>query len=264
MGAVGNGEVAPDTEDRSVLTRVAPAPDSEIAYGPLPDQVADCFLSADLGLATARPLLLLMHGGYWRPRYDREHLRTFAAALAAAGWQVVSIEYRRIPGDPDAMVADVRAAIENLPDQIAGHNGEVIMIGHSAGGHLALWAAAQVALAEHSRTQITGVIALAPVSDLELAQQLDLNDGGVRAFLGCPAQERADLNPMYLAPLCPITCLHGNLDSLVPITLSRNYVAAHAGSTVNLVEIEGIAHFELIDPSSIAWPVVLDALRSIS
>ena len=260
---VGNGEVAPDIEDRSVLTKVAPAPNSSIAYRPLPDQVADCFSSDDFGLATARPLLLLIHGGYWRPRFDREHLRTFAAALAAAGWQVASIEYRRIPGDPDAMVADVRAAIENLPDQIAGHNGQVIIIGHSAGGHLALWAAAQVALAEPSRTQIAGVIALAAVSDLELAQQLDLNDGGVRDFLGCPAQERADLNPMHLPPLCPVTCLHGNLDSLVPIELSRNYVAAHAVGNVNLIEIEGIAHFELIDPSSIAWPAVLDALRSI-
>ena len=261
---MGNEEVAPDTEDRSVLMRVAPVPPLSSTYGPLPDQVADCYLSADSDLAATRPLLLLIHGGYWRPQYDREHLRTLAAALAHAGWQVASIEYRRIPGDPDAMVADVGAAITTIPNQFAGHNGQVIIIGHSAGGHLALWAAAQVALAEPSRTQIAGVIALAAVSDLELAQQLDLNDGGVRDFLGCPAQERADLNPMHLPPLCPVTCLHGNLDSLVPITLSRNYVAAYAGSTVNLIEIEGIAHFELIDPSSIAWPVVLDALRSIS
>lgn len=256
---MGHGEDAPDIEDRSVLMREAPAPDRLLDYGPQPDQVVDCYLGADLDVAATRPLLLLIHGGYWRPPYDRMHLRAFATALAQAGWQVASIEYRRIPGDPDAMVADVRAAIEHLPDQIAGHNGKVIIIGHSAGGHLALWAAAQVELCD----QVAGVIALGAVSDLGLAQQLDLDDGGVRDFLGCSAQERRDLDPIYLSPLVPVIALHGKLDSLVPIALARNYLAAHNGQTAELIEIKGVAHFEFIDPISVAWPAVNTALLKL-
>ena len=240
-----------------MLMREARVPDHLLTYGTLPDQVADCYLSADPGEAATRPLLLLIHGGYWRPPYDRVHLRTFASALAGAGWQVASIEYRRIPGDPDAMVADIRAAITTLPAQFAGHSDQIIIIGHSAGGHLALWAAAQVDLGD----QIAGVIALGAVSDLELAQQLDLDDGGVRDFLGCAAKERLDLDPMHLLPVVPVINLHGKLDSLVPIALARNYLTAHVGDDVTLIEIDDVAHFELIDPTSVAWPMVLAAVR---
>ena len=157
------------------------------------------------------------------------------------------------------MVADVAAALVTIPEQIAGHSGQIIIIGHSAGGHLALWAAAQAELCD----QVAGVIALGAVSDLELAQQLDLDAGGVRDFLGCSAQERADLDPAHLPPLVPVIALHGKLDSLVPISLSRNYLVAHAGSNVKLIEIDDIAHFELIDPESSTWPTVLAAVRDI-
>lgn len=80
---------------------------------------------------------MLIHGGYWRPEYDRVHLRPFAAALSALGYQVISLEYRRIPGNPDAMVADIDLAIKNLPTD------DFVLIGHSAGGHLALVACAR-------------------------------------------------------------------------------------------------------------------------
>src|SRR5687767_5756925 len=106
----------------------------------------------------------LIHGGFWRPAYDRVHLRPMAAALRDLGWEVVSIEYRRVPGDPDATVSDVRAALSAAaPDVIAGH---------SAGGHLALWAAATMGLK---------AVALAPVADLRLAEELNLDGGAVKA-----------------------------------------------------------------------------------
>ena len=257
---MGNDADEPDVEDRGVLTRAAPNPDLTITYGPLPDHCADGYLSDRPDLAAGRPLLLLIHGGYWRPAYNRAHLRPFADALARAGWQVASIEYRRIPGAPDAMADDVRAAIAAIPAQVAGHNGTVLLIGHSAGGHLALWAAAQPGI----NKVVAGAVGLAAVSDLQLAELLDLDGGGVCDFLGCSAQARDDLNPLLLQPMVPVVNMHGKLDSLVPIELSRNYAAAHAGCDVKLIEIDGIAHFELIDPMSIAWEAVVQVLLSLS
>ncbi|HMK85219.1 MAG TPA: alpha/beta hydrolase, partial [Steroidobacteraceae bacterium] len=126
-------------EDRSVLSRAARAPDSTLTYGADADQVADLWAgpSAD----QARPLVLLIHGGFWRPAFDRSHLSPMAEALAAIGWTVASVEYRRRPGKPDLTVADVRRAVEVLPAKIAGHSGRALVVGHSAGGHLVLWLA---------------------------------------------------------------------------------------------------------------------------
>ena len=238
-----------------MLTRMAPEPDAVARYGALPDHVADVYT----GTSTDRPLLMLIHGGYWRPDYDRTHLRIFASGLADAGWQVASIEYRRIPGDPDAMIDDVRSAIALLPRQISHHNGSLLLIGHSAGGHLALWSASAGA---SGARDIAGVIALAPVCDVAQADLLELDGGAVRDFLGCAADERPDLDPMLLQPRVPITLVHGDQDSLVPVEFSRRYLAAKAGLPVTLTLIPGVGHFELIDPLSAAWPVVLSLITS--
>lgn len=215
-------------EDRSILGLAGPEPDG------------------DLYLPRGRVLgrMALLHGGFWRPAYDRTHLRPMAAALAALGWQVSSLEYRRIPGEPEATVDDVRSALSALGD-------DIVVAGHSAGGHLALWAAATLGLR---------AVALAPVADLRLAEKLDLDDGAVTAFLGGPAEDRPDLDPARM-PGAAVTLVHGAEDSVVPIGLSRAYSAAHPGS--RLVELPGIAHFELIDPRSHAWPDVIQELQRL-
>ncbi|WP_300617922.1 alpha/beta hydrolase [Dokdonella sp.] len=240
------------SEDESVLGRAAPAPDRTLAWGALPDQVADIrFGDAH---AASRPLLAIVHGGFWRPLYDRMHTAPMAAALAAAGWTVASIEYRRIPGDPDASVADVRAALAALPAQVAGrHRGDVVAIGHSAGGHLALLAG----LAPTG--PLVGVLALSPLADLGMTQALGLSRGAAGEFLGCDADARADLDPARLrSPAVPTTILHGDADETVPLAMSRAYVATHAD--VRLRVPRGAGHYAGIDPLSPAWTAVVEEI----
>ena len=242
-------------EDLSVLTRPVRAPDHVLKYGDGADQLADVWHGGHD--AEQRPLVMLLHGGFWRPQYDRSESASMAVALADAGWTVASAEYRRIPGDPDASLQDAAAALATLPGRIAQHNGRVIMIGNSAGGHLALWLAAQGA-----STALHGVIALAPIADLALAHADNLGRGAVRDFLGVEPALRADADPRLLpSPAVALTVIHGAADAVVPPAVSESYVAAH--STTRYVKLAGAGHFALIDPLSAAWPTVVRALERL-
>src|SRR5689334_25213391 len=106
-------------DDLSVLTRPARASDEVVAYGTDPDQVADVRFGA--AAAANRPLVLIVHGGFWRPQYDRAHTGPMADAISAAGWTVASVEYRRIPGEPDDTLRDVSDAPAELPAKISPH-----------------------------------------------------------------------------------------------------------------------------------------------
>ena len=216
-------------EDRSVFDLPTRIPDDTWTYGGDPDQVADLF-----GNPAPHPLVLI-HGGYWRPPWDRTSLRPLAGALADAGYMVVSLEYRRIPGNPDAMVEDIASALNALAAE------EVTLIGHSAGGHLALWAAA-------NNAKVKRVIALAPVSDLQMTQDLDLDSGAARDFLGCAASERPDLDPMKLSyPNTEIITIQCDQDIRVPVEMNRRF--SQHRPEVKYLEYSGIGHFEVIDPT---------------
>ena len=242
-------------EDESVLARAAPPPDACIAWGALPDQVAD-FRHGGASAAT-RPLLAVVHGGFWRPRYDRRHAAPMATTLAAAGWSVASVEYRRIPGEPDASVADVAAALTALPALVGGHDGRVIAIGHSAGGHLALLAAIASVPGLH------GLLALAPVADLGLAAGLGLGDGAVDAFLGAAAATRTDLDPLHLpSPAIAATILQGDEDTTVPPAIAQSYVRAHP--SVRLHALRDCGHYAVIDPLSSTWPTVVAEIERLA
>lgn len=245
-------------EDRSVLSLSAAAPSREWVYGPRPDTVADIYLpdhlpSPDAG-TPGRAVVLLVHGGFWRPEYDRTHLRPMAAALAVAGYPTLLVEYARTPGDPDAGLADLRLALSRLTD--AGlPDRHVVMAGHSAGGHLALVASGWPG------TPIGACLALAPVADLVGAEDLGLDGGAVPDYLGGPAGSRPDLDPRRLAAApVPVTILHGTDDTLVPVHLSRSYAEARPARVVT----PACGHFELIDPRSAAWPVVLAELSALT
>jgi acetyl esterase/lipase len=241
------------TEDESVLTRPAPAPDRVVAYGELPDQQADLRLGA--AGAESRPLLVIVHGGFWRPQYGRDQTGPMAAALAAAGWTVAAIGYRRVPGEPDASVDDVVRALERLPALTQHHDGRVVVIGHSAGGHLALLAATR------APASLLGVLALAPAADLQLAHALALGEGAVAAYLGTEPARREDLDPRRQpAPSVATMLLHGNHDAVVPLRVSQTYHAAHP--TVVLRELD-CGHFALIDPQSAVWPEAIAALAQL-
>lgn len=246
----------PPTDDLSVLTRAAPAPDEVISYGPDADNVADVRIGAEG--AASKPLVLLVHGGFWRPKYDRSHTGPMSEAIAAAGWTVVSTEYRRSPGEPDKTLGDVTNALNILPGQVKHHNGKVVLVGHSAGGHLVLW----LTVAQRT-SQLAGTLALAPAADLQLAHEMNLGDGAVAAFLGTEPAQRKDVDPRALAsPEVPTTIIQGDKDVVVRPAVAESYFNAHP--TVRIVRLLGVGHFAPIDPLSGAWQSVLAELRSLS
>jgi pimeloyl-ACP methyl ester carboxylesterase len=256
-------------DPRAVLTRSAPAPDITVRYGPGPEQLADLPRPA-AHPGPPRPLLVVIHGGFWRAEYDRAHSGPQAAGLAAQGYPVAQLEYRRT-GQPGGgwpgTLEDVRAGLAALPALVARALPEVpvagppILIGHSAGGQLALHCAAA------EPAPIGGVLALAPVADLAEAYRLDLDGGAVAALLGGGPDRFPDryaaADPMAAPPTrTPTRVIHGALDRQVPIEMSRRYAAA-VGGDVTLIELPECEHYGLIDPESAAWPQVLAALRSL-
>jgi acetyl esterase/lipase len=238
---------------REILSRPAPEPDDQLTWGPLPDQVADLFLGSP-----ESPLVIAIHGGFWRPAFDRTHLRHVGRALADLGYSTVLPEYRRIPGQPDVMTDDVRVALHVLGTTVHGYfNGRAVLLGHSAGGHLALWASAVC-----PPYGFAGTCALAPVADLRAADEANLGSGAVRDFLGTAATERPDLDPAELsAPQGRITLILGGRDDVVPAHVSSSY--AHVHPAVDVQVVEEADHFDLIDPTSSSWHVITQALERL-
>jgi acetyl esterase/lipase len=229
-------------------------PDAVLRYADHEDAVLDVHVPADFNGTT----VLLLHGGFWKTAYDRTHTRPMAVALAREGFQVATPEYRRVgPGGSGGWPstgADVRRAATRLPELLAGIGHEVgilRVIGHSAGGHLALWLATTDVPADR-------VVGLAPVCDLHEAIRLGLGSDAARAFLGEIEPDEAD--PMLLLddrPAPEIRIVHGVDDDTVPVSLSRGLVARHPW--VRLEEVPG-GQYELIEPDSAVWPVVVGAL----
>src|SRR4029079_16050110 len=131
-----------------------------------------------------------------------------------------------------------------LPSLATRHNGNVVLIGHSAGGHLVLW------LTAARRTpQLIGTLALAPAADLQLAHEMNLGDGATLAFLGVSPVASPDVDPRQLpSPTIPTTIIHGDKDVVVRLPVAESYVAAHPG--VRLIRLAGVGHFAVIDPLS--------------
>jgi pimeloyl-ACP methyl ester carboxylesterase len=238
-------------EDRSVLSLVSPAPDREVRYGDDPLHVADVWSSRP---NAGGPLVILIHGGFWRPAFDRKHLGPVANALADAGFTVASIEYRRVPGQPDLTTGDVIDACRRAPKLLGADR--AVVVGHSAGGHLALLCASVVGAP-------LSIVALAPAASLAMSESLGLGDGAAAAFLGRPANERRDIDPLALpSPNVPVTIVHGTQDAIVPLSVSEAYASKHLAS--KLVRVPDAGHFALIDPRSNAWTGVLAEVRASS
>ncbi len=221
------------------------------AYGRLKDQVGDLLLPA--GASEPLPVVVLVHGGFWRERYRRDTLAPLAEAIAAEGYATWNIEYRRVGasggGHPET-ADDVLAAFDALGGLPAPLDlGRVTVVGHSAGGHLALWLAAQ--------RRFAGVVALAGVADLVAADEQHLGSDAVREFLrGGAAADHGEADPARLVPTgVPSLLVHGDEDANVPLDQSERYLAAAtaAGDDCRLLRIDGADHFVVIDPSSDAW-----------
>jgi acetyl esterase/lipase len=226
-----------------------------VAYGEDPAQIIEVSPGRDAG---QRPLVIIIHGGFWRPDIDRVHARPMADAIAAAGWTVALPEYSRVPGDPAATLHDLALILTQAPQQVPTHNGRVVLVGHSAGGHLVLWAAAA-----RICPVLTGTLALAPVADLLLAYELGLGNGAVSRFLGCEPVSRPDIDPRQMAgPDTATTIVHGVDDDTVPLAISESYVATHP--QVRWVPVAGAGHYALIDPLAPAWSTVITELAALA
>lgn len=242
-------------DSREVLTRPAPPPDVTLSYGPGPYHVIDVRLPP----SSPAGLIVMLHGGFWREEYDRTHTGPMTSALAAAGYVVATPEFRRTGGGGGwpGTFDDVAAALDAAPGLLAPYSSSPpVLVGHSAGGQLALWSATRPG------ARARAVVSLAGCADLAMCSRLGLDDRATDLLMGGSPDEvperYAYADPATLpAPTLPVTLLHGTADDRVPIEVSRSY-AARTGATLR--ELPGVGHFALIDPLSTAWPAVLEAV----
>ncbi|CAN5367432.1 alpha/beta hydrolase [soil metagenome] len=266
------GEDSPVTPSDIAVPEEGAAPEPRrISYGEDASQWGDLYLPDD-----PRGVVVVIHGGFWLAEYDYTYGEPLAVALAAQGWATWNLEYRRVGdgpggggGDP-ATFYDVAAGIDLLADlgpDIDLDLTTVIALGHSAGGHLATWAASRGRFEQWAGgVDLTHVISQAGVLDLIAGDEADLGGGAVATFLGhSPGPDDAPLDPIQQVPLdVPVWCVHATDDRTVPIGQSQSYVmaATGAGATAELVEVAG-DHFVLIDPTSEAWARTVQIFDSI-
>ena len=244
---------------REILTRTPVSAARRVPYGSDPSQFFDVF--------EARPayeggLAIMIHGGFWRSSFDLLHASHLCAALARTGWNVANLEYRRAGetgGGWPATFEDVTSGYHAVRAAFPA-SAPPVVLGHSAGGHLAL----RLACDGHA---LRGVAALAPVACLDLAFEMNLGDGAVAAFLGGTPEQRpsvyAAADPSRHPASVHRLLVHGGRDHTVPLAISEAFVERRKGDagSAKLVKLPDANHLELIDPESTAWPSVLAAAR---
>jgi acetyl esterase/lipase len=245
-----------------------------LRYGPHPAQFGELFLPERLpdrriGVA------VVVHGGFWRRAYGLELGRPLAADLAAAGLAAWNIEYRRVGagGGWPATLADAAAAVDALADTGRPELDldRVVAVGHSAGGHLAVWLAARPGLPPEApgaepRVRLRGVVSQAGVLDLVDAAVTGVGFTAVPDLMGGMPDEvpgrYAVGSPIARVPVgVPVVCVHGTADRNVPLRQSERYVGAAraVGDPAELLALPGVEHFEVISPGEPAWSACRDA-----
>ncbi len=247
-----------DSED--ILKLPPPPADARVAYGRDPNQFGEIRLPKT---KPPSPVVMNIHGGFWRAEYGLAHAGHLCAALTARGIATWNVEYRRV-GNPGGgwpgTFEDVRNAYRFIPQLAKTYNldlAKVLVMGHSAGGQLALCVAAH-------ESSLKRVISLAGVVDLQQAWELHLGNDAVVAFLGGKPSDAHDhygeADPMRLTIPRTTTqwLIHGSADDVVPSVLSRSYTQEkkQRGEDVHYLEISTAGHYDLIDPRSRAWPRV--------
>lgn len=256
------------------------APPIVASYGAHPSQYVELHLPDGPGPHQA---VVLIHGGFWRLPWDRTLMRLLAADLVGRGFAAVNVEYRRLGeegGGWPGTCEDVAAALRGLHTIPELDRAGVTLVGHSAGGHLALWAARRIGL--EAPLDVRLIISQAGVADLRAAvrDRLDEEDGKPPAATellglssahedGCAADAlyRA-ASPIEMPPLGPDVrqlVLHGDADDRVPRQQSLDYAQAaqSAGGDVRFASFTGMGHFELIDPAHESWQLTLAEIAAL-
>ncbi len=251
-------------EQSDILSRTARAPDRTEVTGPAQTDVYDVW---EPTTERARGITVaLLHGGFWREEYDRTHLAPLAEALARDGFHVANLEYPRTampgggwPGTGDAVLARMESvhADTDLP-------GRVVVVGHSAGGHLALWLASSDRL-----PWLTGALALGPAADLREVDRLGLGDDAARALLGGTPQERprewVDADPAQQRLTVASVVVTGEFDDIVPAAVAEAYAATRAeGEPFTSSVVRRADHFDLIDPTTNAYLLLLAEVEELT
>ncbi|MFG3099695.1 alpha/beta hydrolase [Streptomyces sp. NPDC048182] len=283
-------EADAEAEEKSLFSHAAVDPDVTAAYGDAhPDQLVDLYAPRTAGDASA-PVVVLLHGGAWRAAYDRRHVSPFAAFLAGRGLAVANVEYRRGPADggPAGVAGrwpetfdDVAAALDALPALLRRHlpaadARRTVLAGHSAGGHLALWVAARHVLPADAPWRLDrpaplrGVVALAPIADFAVAEELAVCGGASGQLLGGAAsfaERRPYADPALLLPTgIATTVVQGGADTVVPPAVAEAYAdaAARAGEVVGVTLLADVGHFPLVDPEADACAVVVEEIAQLA
>jgi|SRR5215475_692127 len=249
-----------------ILTDTPTQADARLRYGDVEFQFGDVRLPKGAG---PFPAAMFIHGGFWRARYDLKHASFLCAALTKAGFVTWNLEYRRV-GNPGGgwpgSFEDVTAGYQFLR-QLAGKypidTKRILVLGHSAGGQLAL------ALAAHHNS-MRAVVSLAGVVNLRRAWDLHLSNDAVAEFLGGDPQRVPDhyheASPAELDIHCKQLLIHGMEDDIVPVQMSRDYATQklERRESVSFLEIPKNGHFEIVDPQSAIWPRVEKAVLSLA
>jgi acetyl esterase/lipase len=254
------------------------APDRRYAYGSHSQQFSELTLPS---AAAPHPVIILIHGGGYREIYDLRPLGTVVAALADAGFAVWNIEYRRHGngGDYPQMFLDIGAATDYLPQIAETHDldlSRVISMGHSAGGHLALWLAgrhkieASSPLFADEPLSIHGVLALAPLADVSHGSESELCSDALLGVMGGTARTAPEAyrngSPSELLPLSAIQRIIVGSEDKLMLSNAKRYTEAAliAGDEAELQVVTGVGHFEIVAVETAAWAEVRTVLRQLS
>ena len=284
-GTVAFGGTAPPEAEPPLLgtkdyVARAPVPaDERFEYGAGPSRFVDLYLPPK-GVRPFRAVVFF-HGGCWMSEFGLDPIGGFCRALAdETGLAVLSVEYRRVGeagGGWPGTFHDAAAAldfVDELVTRTSVSRRGVIVAGHSAGAHLALWLAARAGLPPEDplrtpvRVRPSRVVALGPLPDLSAVPGTPCG-GALDGLLGPPSLRDLRLrsaSPAARLPLgVPQLLVAGARDRIAPVALARAYAekARAAGDSVELVEIPSAGHFELVTPGSAAWPAVLEAFRRV-
>jgi len=263
-----------------ILNRIPPLRARSVQYGRDRNQFAELQFPSGEG---PFPLLFVIHGGFWLAAYDLRHISPLCAELTSLGIVTCNLEYRRVGqegGGWPGTFLDVANGVEYvrqlmIKDKRVDIERAAVM-GHSAGGHLALWLGGShklpkaSALYANMKLQITAVISLAGVTDLENARSLRLGSGAVDKLVGgSPSQypERyMEASPIELLPMgLKQVLIHERKDDIVPILQSERFVkrAREMGEKASLIPLDDGGHFELIDPESEAFDAVAGCVQEV-